>query len=311
MIRVVTLCFIAALVGCGKSPASNPENKPAVSEQAQERSKDGALALITPQVAQASGIEVLTAEPAVIRERVTLYGAIRSNAEREQTVRARYPGVVRTVTKRPGDRIGRGETLLTIESNDSLEPYTITSPMNGTVLERNVNSGENVDASMALFRIADLSTVWAEFTVFSRDLARIRPGLPIAIRTGDADLTVATTLSYVAATGHAGTQSVMARAQVANTNNRWIAGQFVTGEVVTSEVEARVAVAASAIQVIKNAPTVFVQTSKGFEPRVVKLGQHDRESVEIVVGVNAGDRYAGKNSYLIKADLLKSEADDE
>jgi cobalt-zinc-cadmium efflux system membrane fusion protein len=183
--------------------------------------------------------------------------------------------------------------------------------MNGTVLERNVNPGENVDASMALFRIADLSTVWAEFTVFSRDLARIRPGLPIAIRTGDADLTVATTLSYVAATGHADTQSVMARAQVANTNNRWIAGQFVTGEVVTSEVKARVAVAASAIQVIKNAPRVFVQTNKGFEPRVVKLGQHDRESVEILDGVNAGDRYAGKNSYLIKADLLKSEADDE
>ena len=308
MIRLVAFACFVLLVACGQSTVPSPEKKPAAEAQAQERDKDAAIA---PQAAQASGIEVLTAGPASIRETLTLYGTIKSNAEREQTVRARYPGVVRTVTKRPGDRIARGETLLTIESNDSLEPYTIASPMNGNVLERNVNAGESVDASMALFRIADLSTVWAEFSVFARDLGRVRPGLPIDIRAGDSDLTASTKLSYVAPTGRAESQSVMARAQFANLNNRWIAGQFVTGEVVASEAGAQITVAPSAIQIIKNAATVFVQTSKGFEPRAVQLGQRDVQSVEILEGVNAGEKYAGKNSYLIKADMLKGEADED
>ena len=49
----------------------------------------------------------------------------------------------------------------------------------------------------------------------------------------------------------------------------------------------------------------------GFEPRPVKVGRRSREAVEILEGLDAGMRYAAKNSYLIKADLLKGEAEED
>ncbi|MEG3806658.1 hypothetical protein DBT53_002630, partial [Aerococcus mictus] len=41
--------------------------------------------------------------PANVRKVLTLYGSIKPNGEREQAIRARYPGTVKSVEKRPGD----------------------------------------------------------------------------------------------------------------------------------------------------------------------------------------------------------------
>jgi cobalt-zinc-cadmium efflux system membrane fusion protein len=300
-----------AIVGCSKAPATAPVNEAATREESPAAKKDETMAAISPEIAKASGIELLTAGPATIRESLTFYGTIKANAEREQTVRARYSGVVRSVTKRPGDRVARGETLLTIESNDSLEPYSIQAPMSGTVLERNVNPGEAIDGTTALMRIADLTTVWAEFSVFARDLGRVRGGMPVGVRAGDSDAVSVGKISYVAASGHSDSQTVVARATLNNADARWVAGQFVTGEVVISEVRAVVAVKPTALQNLKNGPAVFVQAGNVFDARPVKLGRRDRDAIEILSGVMAGDRYAGQNSYLIKADLLKADVEQE
>lgn len=311
MIRAaILLLFLLAIIGCSKTPATTAP-KTAESQSSPAAKKDAAVAAISPEIAKGSGIEILTAGPSTIRETLTFYGTIKANAEREQTVRARYAGVVRTVTKRPGDRVTRGEALLTIESNDSLEPYSIPSPIDGTLLERNVNPGEAIDASTALVRVADLSTVWAEFSVFARDLGRVRGGMAVGIRAGDSDAVSASSISYVAASGHADSQTVVARAILRNSDARWVAGQFVTGEVVVSEVQAAVAVKPTALQNLNGAPTVFVQVSKVFDARPVTIGRRDKDTVQILSGLIAGDRYAGQNSYLIKADLLKADVEEE
>ncbi len=312
MIRAVfSLSLAMAILGCSKAPSTAPVSKPVARNESPAAKKDEAVAAISSEIAKASGIELLTAGPATIRETLTFYGTIKANAEREQTVRARYSGVVRSVTKRPGDRVARGETLLTIESNDSLEPYSIPAPMNGTVLERNVNPGEAIDATTALMRIADLTSVWAEFSVFARDLGRVRGGMPVGIRAGDSDAVSVSKLSYVAASGHSDSQTVIARATLNNADARWVAGQFVTGEVVISEVRATVAVKPTALQNLKNGAAVFVQVGNVFDARPVKIGRRDRDAIEILSGVASGDHYAGHNSYLIKADLLKADVEEE
>ncbi len=43
----------------------------------------------------------------------------------------------------------------------------------------------------------------------------------------------------------------------------------------------------------------------------MQVGKRSREAVEIAQGIDAGERYAATNSYLIKADLLKSEAEED
>lgn len=310
MIRTALLYLAAAMIlaACSGKPepvAASATDKPASTEAAPQ------TAAITPDNAKAAGIETAVAGPAEIRETLTLYGSIRPNAERQQEVRARYPGVVRSVAKRPGENVAKGELLLSIESNDSLEPYPIRSPIAGTVLERRVNPGEAVDGSTTLLVVADLSSVWGEFALFARDLGRVRSGMTVLVRSSDGQTWGEAKIAYVAPAGSGDTQSVIARAVVGNRDGHWIAGQFVTGDAVVDDRRAAVTVVPGALQKLGDDSVVFVQTERGFAPRKVVIGKRGVEAVEITQGLNAGERYAARNSYLIKAELSKGAGEDE
>jgi membrane fusion protein, heavy metal efflux system len=268
-------------------------------------------ALISAEQARTAGISIETAWPATISETVTLYGTIKTNAEREQDLRARYPGVVRAVTKRPGEAATKGETLLTVEANESLQTYSIRTPISGRVLERNINPGQSVGTDVVLMRVADLGSVWAEFAVFTRELGRVRSGLPIQVKGSDNGQPESATVSYVAPAGDGDSQSVVGRAVLDNSSGKWIPGQFVTVDVAISQVSALVAVKPAALQEINGKTVVFVQTPRGFIAREVSVGKKSRNVVEIIQGLRVGERYAATNSYLIKADLTKGEAEED
>lgn len=292
------------LVACSKSPAAGTAS-PTTSGSTPP------TAAIGPDAVRHAGIRVLQAQPATIRQTLTLYGAIKPNAYRTQEVRARYPGVVRMVAHVPGDNVHKGDLLLSIESSDSLAPYAIRSPIAGTVLERRANPGEAVDASRVLMVVSDLSTVWAEFQVFARDLSRVRAGMPVAVRGVYNDAEGRAKLFYVAPAGEVDSQSVVARATLPNRHGRWVPGQFITGEVTVAEVDAPVTVVPQALQQLDGKTVVFTQTVGGFKPNVVEVGLRDAQAVEIKSGLAAGARYAADNSYLIKAELIKSEGSED
>jgi len=294
------------LSGCGKSHSSTSDASSApTQEPAAEESQ------LTPERARNAGIETAVAGEAQIRTTLTLHGTIRPNAEREQDIRARYPGVVRDVSKRVGDPVAASEELLRVESNESLQTYPIRSPIPGRIIERRTNPGDAVDGSTVLLRVADLSTVWVEFALFARDLGQVRPGMSVSFRGANADDSGEAKIRYVAPAGQADSQSVVARAVVDNRDGRWVPGQFVTGEVVIADTRAPVAVAPAALQELHGKTVVFVETGTGFEARPVQLGKRSRTAIEVLAGVSAGERYAAQNSYLIKADRLKGAAGEE
>ena len=50
-------------------------------------------------------------------------------------------------------------------------------------------------------------------------------------------------------------------------------------------------------------------TPEGFGKREVVLGRSDQEGVEVVFGLDPGERYAAANTFVLKAELGKSEAE--
>jgi cobalt-zinc-cadmium efflux system membrane fusion protein len=296
----------AGLAGCGKGrSAANGATKSQASAQAPKEPE------LTAERARNAGVETAVASQAQIRTTLTLHGTIRPNAEREQDIRARYPGVVRDVSKRVGDRVAASEELLRVESNESLQTYPIRSPIPGRIIERRTNPGDAVDSSTVLLRVADLSTVWVEFALFARDLRQVRPGMSVSFTGINADERCEARITYVAPIGQVDSQSVVARAVVDNRDGRWVPGQFVTGEVAISDTHARVTVAPTALQELQGKIVVFVESDRGFEARPVQLGKRSRSAIEVLAGVAPGERYAARNSYLIKADRLKAEAEEE
>ena len=61
---------------------------------------------------------------------------------------------------------------------------TIFAPATGIVLEKMVIAGQNIKPGMPLYKIADLSRIWAMANVYQEDLPFIKMGM-----TADVELT--------------------------------------------------------------------------------------------------------------------------
>jgi len=252
----------------------------------------------------AAGIELASAAPGVLRETLRLNGLIQPNQETLIQVTPRFPGVVKEMRKRLGDKVAKGELLATVESNQSLTTYELRAPIAGTVIDRQGSLGEHVSEQKPVFIVADLSSVWIDFSIYRRDFSRIQVGDAVVIDPEDGGATMESKISYVSPLGTSDTQSGLARL-VAPNDGRLRAGLFVTGRLLLTAKPVEVAIKLSALQTIDGKTIVFVRNGKEFESREVELGTRDAEHVEVTFGLVTGDLYAAKNSFVIKAELAK------
>jgi len=286
------------------------EHTDEVSHGHDDEEEHGDKTEISPKSAKAMKIEVLQAGPSTVHQTIGLTGKITLNQNKVAQVRARFPGIVRTVKKSIADEVKKGETLATVESNESLQVYSVISPLDGIVLGRNTNIGDVADTE-PMFVVADLSELWAEFFIFSRDVERIQPGQKIDIKSLTDETSTEAVLANLLPTTESSSQTVVARVTIANPDNKWRAGMTVRGDVVLSERDVALAVKTSAIQRQEGGNVVYVQKGDEYEMRKVDLGQSDREWTEILSGLEAGEHYVATNSFIVKADIAKSEAEHE
>lgn len=257
---------------------------------------------------QAAGIELEKASAGVLRDSLVLNGIVQPNQESLVQVTPRFPGIVRDVRKRIGDRVEKGDVLAIIESNQSLTAYELKASLAGTVIDRQTTLGEFVSEQKPAFVIADLSTAWVDFSVYRRDLKRVNIGDQVLIDPADGGQPIETKISYLSPVGSSDTQSALARAVVPNADRRLRPGLFITGRLTLSVRKVNIAVKSSALQTVENRTVVFVRNGEKFDARDVEVGDRDQELVEITFGVAEDEMYAAKNSFVIKAELAKGEA---
>jgi membrane fusion protein, heavy metal efflux system len=256
-------------------------------------------------------IKIETARPAVLNKKLKLNGKIGPNEERIAHVSPRFPGIVKSIAKRLGDEVKSGETLALIESNESLQPYEVKAEIDGTIIKKDIALGEFVDTSKTIFIVADLKTVWVDFSAYRGEADDLRVGEKVFIRPGESGDAIESTISYISPVGAENTQTTLARAVVPNPDGQLRPGLFVEGDIVLAQKSAPLAVKANAVQTIDEKTMVFVQTGKGFEPREVTTGGHDDQFVEIKSGVKAGEKYAAENSFLLKSELARPQPGEE
>jgi cobalt-zinc-cadmium efflux system membrane fusion protein len=194
------------------------------------------------------------------------------------------------------------------EPEGSLTRYEIAAPLAGTVIEKRLNVGEFVKDDTEVFNVADLRTVWVNLNVPPADLHFVEKGQRVQIAAGAHLPEVEGRISYIGAVVVEDTRTVPVRAELPNPDGRWRPGLFVTARLTTKETTASVLIPKAAIQTIENKPTVFVQTQEGFEARPVTLGQSNDTHTEITAGLAVGEHYAATETFVLKADLAKSEA---
>lgn len=257
-------------------------------------------------VAADAGVKIETAGPAVIRDIVPVVGSVVLDADRHAEVKARFPGIVRSVPVQQGQRVRRGQTLVVVEGNESMRTYPVVAPFDGVVLARNTNVGD-VAGGNALIEMADLSDVWVELHAIGKNASRIAVGQTVRVRsaTGASEQeAVIETLLPLATRG----QSIVARASIRNPAGEWRPGMTVSADVVVAQKEAPLAVKESGLQRFRDFTVVFAQIGETYEVRMLELGARDGEWAEVLGGLKPGTRYAAEQSFLIKADIEKSGA---
>jgi membrane fusion protein, heavy metal efflux system len=270
---------------------------------------------LTPAQLSNANLKIEEAAPATIKTMVAVYGKVAANEEALARVAARFPGIVKTVRKRLGDHAERGEVLAQIESNESLKTYDVTSEIAGTVIQKDMTLGELVKDDKTIFTIANLETVWIDLSIFRRDFGSLAIGSPVEFHTGEGHVSgqkhIHATVSYISPFGSEGSQTMLARCVVPNPEGLLRPGLYVDGEVVTGQVEAAVTVKNGALQEFEGKTVVFVAEGNAFETREVRVGVRDTERAQIISGIQAGESYVADNSFVIKAELGKSEAEHE
>ncbi len=194
------------------------------------------------------------------------------------------------------------------EAHAKLTASELRSPIGGRVVEFHIATGEWVDAADILFVVADTSSMWLVADVYERDLLRVREGMRVAFTVdGLFGVSFEGTLNWVSSKVSARTRTVRVRADLPNHEGLLRAGMFGNARVVLHDGEPVVSVPAGAVQTDGCCQLVFVQESDTvYEPRKLLLGASAGGYVEVLAGLDVGERIATTGSFLLKTEILKS-----
>jgi Cu(I)/Ag(I) efflux system membrane fusion protein len=159
------------------------------------------------------------------------------------------PGMVESSRRRLENLDVPADVLAEIERTRKV-PITITwpAPRDSIVLERNISDGMRAMPGETLFRLADISTIWALVDVTERDLANIAVGQPVIVRPrGAPDRTFTGTVALVYPQINRETRTARVRVELANPDGALLPDMYVEAEIATGAEKAVITVPASAV----------------------------------------------------------------
>lgn len=186
----------------------------------------------------------------------------------------------------------------------------VSSPINGRITASSATLGAFVQPETELFRIADPEHVQVQVAIAAADAPRISAGdralleLPGG-RTLDGRVrSITPALDPETRAATAVLELPAAKLQ---------AGQTARARLFPRAVAAgpTLVVPEEAVQSIGGRELVFVRTAQGFQAKPVQVGQRSAGRAEIVGGLSPGQVIATRNAFLLKAELSKSEGEEE
>ena len=253
----------------------------------------------------------------------------------ETTVTASAAGTVDALLVQEGDSVVKNQAILRLESDslddsirsaelslrdaqlslqstiDQLDNYSITSPIAGTIVEKNYKQGDKLDNSSALSdslcTIFDLSYLTLTLNVDELDVAKIEVGQEVAVTAeaveGQSYRGVVTKVN-INGTTMGGVTSYPVTVRIDETDGL-LPGMNVDVEI---EVQSETGVLAVPVSAVERGNRVLVKTGEtvegagttldenglpvGYEYREVTLGINDDDYIQITGGLEEGDEIA-------------------
>lgn len=263
---------------------------------------------LSAEMIQKLGIQVHEADGGSIAKASVFPAEIKLNQDRTAAVSARYASIVRQVFAEIGDTVQKGDVLASLENRETLAVYSVSAPLDGVVISKNLSVGESADVERVLFEVADLSSVWADISIFPQYQHLLRKGMPVLFIAHDGHTTKGT-VKYISPIISHETRTFTARCVLEGASEDFTPGAFVRARINTKTADVPVMVEREAIQLLEGVPVLFVPDAHGFQTLEVELGLADDHSVEIKNGLKPGDRYVAVGAFALKAQMVTSGMD--
>ncbi len=178
--------------------------------------------------------------------------------------------------------------------------FSLTSPISGIVIERNGTIGATVASDANVFKIIDVSRVWIDANVFEKDLERVRRGQEVKVSVpAFAGVTFSGRVILVSSVVDPETRTVKVRTEVPNPEGRLKPDMFANVQIITDLHRTAISIPQSAVLDDGGKSVVFVSEGSGYVKRGVNLGIQGNGRVEIIEGLQAGDKVVVKGNYLL------------
>lgn len=188
----------------------------------------------------------------------------------------------------------------------------IRSPIQGTVLSRDVSPGMVVPAGAPLVTVSDATSLWLDASVPAGAASSLAHGA--RVRFGVAAFPADTFDARVVSVGGAldtQTRALPVRAAVMNTRNRLRAAMFATVWLDAGARVTTVALPTNAVMLLDGRRVVFIATPQGggrvrFERRDIDSASDQAGVTRVLRGVKAGEMVVTDGAFAIKATLSRS-----
>lgn len=190
------------------------------------------------------------------------------------------------------------------------QTYTLTSPVAGVVVEKNINPGQELRPDQAianappLFTVTDPTTLWVLLDAAERDLHLLTRSKVISVRSpsypGD---TFPAEIASVADFLDPTTRTIKARATIANKHRKLKGEMFVTAEVDTGGAT-ELLVPSKAMYFQGGHNYLFIDEGKGkFTRRAVTAGDVRDARTEILSGLRENEKVVVDGSLMLQQTL--------
>lgn len=178
------------------------------------------------------------------------------------------------------------------------------APFGGVVLDKMVVAGQAVMAGMKLYRLADLSTVWIEGAVFEQDVAVVRRGAAVRAEVAAyPGRSFVGRVDFVWPTLDAESRTTRVRVAFANRDGVLKPGMYATLLLDALVDSAALHVPADAVVMTGERNLAFVVGPDGaLQPRTIVLGARSGSRVQVLRGLEAGERIVASANFLVDAE---------
>lgn len=168
----------------------------------------------------------------------------------------------------------------------------VAAPFAGLIGRRLVSRGEFVQPGQALFELVALDPIEVEFRLAEKDVGRVQLGVPVDVRVAPyPEAAFRATVTVVAPTVDPQSRTLRIRAELPNPDGRLRPGLFARADLgVSHRVGVPMIPEEAVLQRADGAVVFRLSAADRVERRVIQTGIHEAGSLEVVAGLEPGDR---------------------